>query len=94
MADSAGKECELVVVFQSRDLSVCKRMSSCRRTSVPDQVDSSRYRNRSYVILYRRTSRLSMRRWSRVRVEILKHSRDARCISVVSGYPSSGPSLD
>ena len=47
MDDSAGKECELVVVFQSRDLSVCKRMSSCRRTSVPDQVVSSRYRNKA-----------------------------------------------
>ena len=45
MDDSAGKECELVVVFQSRDLSVCKRMSSCKRTSVPDQV-SSRYHNK------------------------------------------------
>ena len=46
MDDSAGKECELVVVFQSPGLSVCKRMSSCRRTSVLDQVVSSRYRNK------------------------------------------------
>ena len=46
MDDSAGKERELVVVFQSRDLSVCKRMSSCRRTGVPDQVVRSRYRNK------------------------------------------------
>ena len=46
MDDSAGKECELVVVFQSRDLSVCKRMSSCRMTSVPDQVVSGRYCNK------------------------------------------------
>ena len=44
MDDSAGKECELVIVF--RDLPVCKRMSSCRRTSVPDQVVSSRYCNK------------------------------------------------
>ena len=35
-----------VIVFQSRDLSICKRMSSCRRTGVPDQVVSSRYRNK------------------------------------------------
>ena len=46
MDDSAGKECELVVVFHSRDLSVRKRMGSCRRTGVPDQVISSRYRNK------------------------------------------------
>ena len=46
MDDSAGKECELVIVFQSRNLSVCKRMSSCRRTGVPDQVVSSRYHNK------------------------------------------------
>ena len=45
MDDSAGKECELVIVFQSRDLSVCKRIS-CRRTDVPDQVVSSRYPNK------------------------------------------------
>ena len=44
--DSAGKECELVVVFQNGDLSVCKRMSCCRRTGVPDQVVSSRYRSK------------------------------------------------
>ena len=68
MDDSAGKECEPVIVFQSRDLSVCKRMSSCRKTSVPDQVVSSRYRNKVICdLIYRRTSRLSMRRWSRVR---------------------------
>ena len=53
MDDSAGKECELVIVFQSRDLSVCKRMSSCRRTGVPDQVVSSNK------VIYRRTGRLS-----------------------------------
>ena len=46
MDDSAGKECELVIVFQSRDLSVGKRMSSCRRMSVPNLVVSSRYRNK------------------------------------------------
>ena len=46
MDDSAGKECELVIVFQSQDLSVCKRKSSCRRTGVPDQVVSSRFRNK------------------------------------------------
>ena len=46
MDDSVGKECELVIVFQSRDPSVCKRMSSCRRTGVPDQVVSSRYLNK------------------------------------------------
>ena len=84
MDDSAGKECELVVVFQSRDLSVCKRMSSCRRTSVPDQVVSSRYRNKAICDLIQKDQP----------VETLKHSRDARCISVVSGYPYSGPSLD
>ena len=74
MDDSAGKECELVIVFQSRDLSVCKRMSSCRWTSVPDQVVSSRYRNKVIcdlnkviLTLYRRTSWLSMHHWSGVR---------------------------
>ena len=46
MYDSAGKECEFVVVFQSRDLSACKRMSSCRKTGVPDQVVRSRYHNK------------------------------------------------
>ena len=42
MDDSAERVCELVVVFQSRDLSVCNRISSCRRTSVPEQVVSNR----------------------------------------------------
>ena len=65
MDDSAGKECEFVIVFQSRDLSVCKRMSSFRRTGVPESVAG--IATRSYVTLYRRTSRLSMRRWLRVR---------------------------
>ena len=46
MDDSAGKERELVVVFQSRDLSVCKRMNSCSRTGVSDLVVGSRYRNK------------------------------------------------
>ena len=48
---------ELVVVYQSCDLSVCRRMILGKRTSAPDQVISCMMATRSYV---------SMRRWSRV----------------------------
>ena len=57
MDDCPGEKCELVVVFQSCDLLVCKRMILCRRTSVQDQVVSCKYGYKViYVTLYRRTS--------------------------------------
>ena len=43
MDDCPREKCELVGVFHSSDLSVCKRMIPCRRTSVPDQVVRCRY---------------------------------------------------
>ena len=46
-----GGKCELIVVFQRFDLSVCKKMILCRRTSGPDQVVSCRH-GHSYVTLY------------------------------------------
>ena len=38
-----GKKYKLVVVFQSCDLSLCKRMILFRRVSIPNQVVSCRY---------------------------------------------------